>query len=291
MAVKLKQDPVGSETLQAYLNEASDFAFELAVLRLLNEKGVICDHGGQYEDPATKKFREFDIRFRHTKGQITVSAAVECKSIGANFPLLVSTVPRKPEEAFHEIFIHSREVEARRSGQFGGVVTSTVPSGPIPGVKVRPSCLYPAGLQVGKSTAQVGKKEVGGEIVANDAEFFEKWTQALQSLDDLIDEIGSKVFIHKVWDGNLHYALALPIVVVPDGTLWSVGYDDFGTCTNEPFSTDRVSILVRRSIGGFAMSPELNVSHLEVMTKTGLSNFVDEFLADAEKLEKFITRG
>jgi hypothetical protein len=61
---RLKSDPIGVAELTKYLETESDFDFELRVLHSLQDIGVNCEHGGHYEDPVTKKSREFDIRLR-----------------------------------------------------------------------------------------------------------------------------------------------------------------------------------------------------------------------------------
>jgi len=224
--VKRKQDSIGAKDLEEYIADSLDFIFELGILRMLTEKGVQCEHSGQYKDPDTKKFREFDIRFRLTHETVTVSAAVECKAIGAHFPLLVSTVPRNATESYHQFFFHNQKKEQAR-GMFE-LPAIRFAEGKI-GINVKESCLYPMGSPVGKSTAQVGRRETkDSELHANDADFFEKWSQALSSLDDLVAEISDENFIQKIWNEKAHGALALPIVVRPDGRLWSVGYDDKG---------------------------------------------------------------
>ncbi len=282
--MKLKKDLIGVDDLEQYLADASDFAFELQILRMLTDRGVPCDHNGQYEDPNTKKFREFDIRLRLTRGDMTVVAAIECKAIGQHFPLLVSTVPRNDREAHHQVYFHTRR-EHQPRGAFE--IAILVPEGMegMEGTPINESCLYPSGSPVGKSTAQVGRRDTkDAELYANDAEFFEKWSQALHSLTDLVDEIGSEEFIHERWNGRQHSALALPIVVVPNGCLWSVGYDHHGQCTDRPAQVERVSIYINRSYrNGFPVS-SLNVSHLEVMTESGLSSFHDRFLCNEERM-------
>ena len=253
---------------------------------MLAGKGILCEHGGQYQDPDTKKFREFDIRARITRGRVTCHAAIECKSIGRHFPLLVSCVPRSAAEATHQVFIHQAERRTEPVGRFG------LPEIPIfenlDGTTMPQSQLYPEGEPVGKSTAQVGRRESkDAEIVANDAEFFEKWSQALQSLDELIYEIADRDIVHRIWDGKLHIATALPIVVVPDGTLWTVNYALDGSREAPPAQADRVSIYIDRSYGNGVPNYSFAVSHLEVMTETGLGKFCDEVFASEETIEVF----
>ena len=280
--VKLKTDPIGVEDLEQYLAEASDFAFELQILRLLSEKGVPCEHSGLYQDPTTKKFREFDIRFRVTRGAITLAAAVECKAIGEHFPLLVSCVPRSPSEAYHEALFYERateEPEKRLSFPMLNFLEAP------PNIRRTDSRLYPANEPVGKSTAQVGRREgKDNELHANDAELFEKWTQALQSLDDLVHEIGDRDYVESIWNGEAHAALALPIVVVPDGRLWSVRYDNEGQREGGPSQVERVSIYIGRAYDNLAPTGSLNVSHLEIMTESGLRQFHDHHLRDKDSM-------
>ena len=62
MAKKLKQDEIKKEDVERYIEENSDFRFEMQVLNELNCLGYDCEHGGQYIDPYTKKSRQFDIK-------------------------------------------------------------------------------------------------------------------------------------------------------------------------------------------------------------------------------------
>lgn len=285
--MKLKKDVIEVGVLEEYLNDASDFDLELRVLSMLVGKGIPCEHGGQYQDPDTKKFREFDIRARITLGCITCHAAIECKAIGRHFPLLVSCVPRNAAEAMHQVFMYRSDGKTGSADPFAFPDLSVFES--IEGTTVPRSQLYPEGEPVGKSTAQVGRRDnKDAELVANDAEFFEKWSQALQSLDELIYEIADRDVIHQIWDGTFHMATALPIVIVPDGTLWTVNYALDGSRDAPPSQTDRVSIYIGRSYGGGIPNYSFNVSHLEVMTETGLEKFCDEVFASEEAIEKAI---
>lgn len=282
--MKLKKEAIGLETLEEYLSDASDFAFELRVLRMLVGKGIPCEHGGQYQDPDTKKFREFDIRARITKGNITCHAAIECKSIGDHFPLLVSCVPRSMTEAVHNVFFYDPAKVNGYPLNLGILEANQV-------VVAKPSQIYPEAEAVGKSTAQVGRRDSkDGELVANDADFFDKWSQALQSLDDLIGEIADRNFIQKISNGQPHVATALPIVVIPDGTLWASDYAADGSRTEPPRQVDNVSIYIGRSYTGRLPHYEFAVSHLEVKTETGLARFCDELLANEQTMKKFVRR-
>src|SRR5947207_747437 len=103
---KLSNKVVTADDLQTFIDSKADFAFEMRVLRRFEQLGYSCAHGGTYRDPITKKTRQFDIRaWRADAEAARLGIAAECKNIGANFPLLVHAVPRKPGEAFHELIV------------------------------------------------------------------------------------------------------------------------------------------------------------------------------------------
>lgn len=54
---KLLTDPISSNHIGEYLDDYSDFAFELKVLNKLVEMGFACEHGAVYEDPFTRAGR------------------------------------------------------------------------------------------------------------------------------------------------------------------------------------------------------------------------------------------
>ncbi|MFC6199120.1 hypothetical protein [Ponticaulis profundi] len=276
MSTKLKKDPIGLDALEEYLDEASDFSFELRILKMLTEMGISCEHGGQYRDPDTKKYREFDLRVGLTQGAATFVAAIECKSIGLHFPLLVSCVHRRASEAFHQVFFHTKNKDPYQNTPYD-IPTMQIPSA-MQGMRIGTSALYPKGEPVGKSTAQVGRYANKDDLHVNDAEFFDKWSQALQSLDDLVDQISDDELVDIVGSKKPHWAMALPIVVIPDGTLWTVNYSDNGSKEGPPAQVDRASIFISREYRGIMPGGSYTVSHLEVMTETGLATFFQNYL-------------
>lgn len=75
---KLQESQIGAADMLEYLSGYSDFSFELQTLRLVRGHGLDCEHGGLYEDPITKKMREFDIRAFARAGVYSVRIAIEC---------------------------------------------------------------------------------------------------------------------------------------------------------------------------------------------------------------------
>lgn len=275
---KLKPEKVTPNDLLEYLESQSDFSFELRVLKMLRENGVHCEHGGHYEDPVTKKSREFDIRAVKTISQKRVRMAIECKNIREHFPILVSCVPRHKSESYHQI-VHSSISSNSSLSAIDRHRHSRAKS-----LSIRDGyTLYKEGEPVGKSTVQVGRQH-NNSITANDSELFEKWGQCLSSADDLVGLT--------YWDGfdeNESFKSALiPFVVVPDGCLWMVNYNEDGQRISEPMQTERCSCFIDKN---FVMKAGIDneylwLSHLEIITFNGMLSFVREYLNSEEGMKK-----
>lgn len=268
---RLRDAPIGAAEMLRFLEVDSDFGFELRVLRLLNERGIECQHVGHYSDPITKKSREFDIRLRVSSANCHLFAAIECKNLRDNFPLIVSCVPRAPIEAWHEI-VDAFDVRQDAS-PLGGRSRSIRIDGP--------ASHYAQGDWVGKSTAQVGV-DTQGEIISHDKEVYDKWGQSLASLGDLASDID------EIPDGN--YATALPIVVVPDGRLWQASYQTDGRRIRDPERVDRCSVYIGGAEVSVSFECKLAVSHVEFMTVRGLMLFVTNFLEGPDAVRRLISK-
>jgi hypothetical protein len=144
-----------------------------------------------------------------------------------------------------------------------------------------PSSLYCEGEPVGKSTTQVGiNANQNAEMVVGDSEVFEKWGQALSSLDHLIQEMED---MRGEGRRSAVSAAAMPILVVPNGTLWRTIYGEDGTRREDPIVVDRVSIFVGQAYGLGLINPsDFLVSHVEVMTEQGLVDFIGQSLSNPE---------
>lgn len=254
---KLKSDPITEADIIEYLDEESDFGFELRILNQLNEQGVDCQHGGTYDDPVTKKKREFDIRGKVSSddNMLIARLAVECKNLRPNFPLVVQCVPRSESEAFHET-IYSRP-EASRS-EFECVLTQSYREH---------EAFYRQGELVGKSLQQIGRTP-RDELTANDSDVYDKWSQAISSSHGLLES---------ACDDGLPFAMGaqiaiLPILVVRNGMLWEARYDLSGEKVGRPKQVDRISYFIDTHIQPVSPIGEapLVISHLEIVTEAGL---------------------
>ena len=199
---KLREEAIKQADIEEYLQEQSDFAFEVRVLRKLSENQFECEHGGIYKDPITQKSRQFDIRalttltrpLRPDESKRRLHLSVECKNLRDHYQLLVHCLPRSKAESFHEVIEIDRNSNAK--------VT-------------RLSTLYKMGEYVAKSTDQIGRRQHDDQFVSNDGDVFEKLSQAVNSAYDLISEAYNLKVHHRECE---YSTMIFPVLVVPDNT-------------------------------------------------------------------------
>lgn len=270
---KLKADRIVPSDLLEYLNTYSDFSFELAVLKMLRESGLNCEHGGLYEDAVTKKSREFDIRAITTTQRHRVRLAIECKNIRENFPILISCVPRHEQESYHQVALVGEPESS------GGFVNLTIHQSRAKTLSIcGEHSMYKQGEPIGKSTVQVGRA-VDGIISVNDSELYEKWGQCLSSAVDLVERI--------YWDGDkqkTYQSMVIPFVVVPNDRLWIVLYDEDGNRVTEPKPSNRCSCFIDKDyeMGTKLAGTQMWLSHVEIVTLDGMRSFVQRYLSSEE---------
>jgi hypothetical protein len=284
---KLKADAITQADLIEFLNDQSDFAFEIEILHTLSGCGFSCEHSGTYDDPVTQKPREFDIRA--TKGYVRcfLRLAVECKNLRQNYPVLISCMPRRRDEAFHEIICSvNLETHALQPPRMPRIAAMEPKSRSVRLTHER--TIYREGDPVGKSCDQVGRT-LSDDITSGDSGIYDKWAQALSSTSDLIAD-ACRDGEERTKDVAL--SLVIPVVVVPNGRLWRTQYDAVGKRTIDPEQTDRCSYYVGRhySCGSPAAGHEVVISHLEFVTADGLPKLVDSLCGDDGKLRRtFLT--
>lgn len=265
--------------MMEYLKGTSDFSFELQTLKLIRESGLDCEHGGIYEDPVSKKSREFDIRALARRGRYSIRLAVECKNVRENFPLLVSRVPRHESESFHEVVLAG-------DNDNSDIVT-------IDAFKSKAKVLRICGMDsrykpndpVGKSIAQVGRaNDKSAEIVANDSEVFDKWGQCLSSANDLV----SDSYWSEVQEQDLpRLAAVIPILVVPNGRLWHADYSIDGLLQTEPELAEHCTVLINKSYDMGGVVPlTYRISHLEIFTSAELLSFIKNSLRGETEMQE-----
>lgn len=259
--------------IEAYLKAQDDFALEMQIYSQVTALGFAATHGGTYDDPATKKPRQYDIRAHIERADRRVDLAIECKALKPSYPLVVSRVPRIAAESFHDVICSLRRERGPLSAtHFEPSETVTLSGGA--------SVLYPFGEPVGKATAQVGLTEKG-EYVSGDTDVYDKWTQALSSL---ADPIANAAWYRDRSEIGFYQTVLFPLLVVPDGTLWAADYDTQGALQGPPIPVDEVTIFIGRDYGRPG-GASYTVSHLHVLAAPSIGAFLEQFVTSEEAWE------
>jgi len=258
---KMRDVPISVNDIKEYLATQDDFALELYVYNQARSLGFYATHGGTYEDPVTKKSRQYDIRAFIENNNRRIDLAIECKSLQPSFPLLISRIPRIAEESFHHvIFSFKREEDSFSPSHI-------LPSSKLAAIR-SPLSIYPEDEHVGKSTSQIGRNE-NGDLGSGDGKVFDKWFQALASADELISDATQH---YKKFDNKKCITIVIPLLVVSDGTLWVADYANDGALMFEPKQVDEALLFVGREYSRLSLSP-YTVSHLHIFTKSGVLAF------------------
>jgi hypothetical protein len=229
-------------------------------------------HGGTYVDQITNKPRQFDYRFRiwrevHTQKHQNVSFAVECKNLHPSSPLVITGRKRAQEETFHT-FIHHHENGTGFSSVEGKMYKSNFLSQ-----------IYPLGEFVGKNHLKLSSVKNGKLCVDKNlqTDIYDRWSQAVASSRDLAE--------NALWFARNRQILdclsfIMPLVVVPDESLWKAEYDNSGKLSNEPVATNEVRYFIAtpfcKGIGNFT-SPWFVVTNIHFVTITGLKNLLESY--------------
>lgn len=179
-------------------------------------------------------------------------AAIECKNIRQNFPIIVSCVQRSQEESWHCIAEKQQPWSILRN---------------IIGDK----SIYKPNDFVGKSISQVGLS-TSNDIISNDYEVYEKWGQSLSSLHGMIKSA------HDTPPDSI--IMAIPFLVVPDGRLWRIKYKNNGERIGNPEKTENCSVYTGGYEIPFNGASPFKISHVNIMTLNGLKNFCSRHLSN-----------
>jgi hypothetical protein len=261
-------DTVSADDISGFVNRTSDFAFEIKVLKRLRDLSLSCRHGGTYEDQVTQKTRQYDIHAETnplSDNEVRLRFAVECKNIRANYPLVMHRVQRMPSEAVIDAILSSKP-----DFQFG-------PASYGRRIRLRgEGSRYSTGEFVGKSLDQVGRDKTG-EVFGDDRDVFEKMTQALHSSYELLR------LSHFAGKDTIVMSVVIPVLVVPDDTLWAIDYDAEGNivagprlCSHATYFVDK-DWLVKEPLTG---ATRYTLSHLEVCTISSMDSFIGGWQGD-----------
>ena len=209
------QKEITAADLRDYLNSESDFGFEIRVIKQLQKVGDVV-HGGTYMDAITGKPRQFDIRVTISNDRRVIRLAVECKNLKTTFPLLVSCLPRRDDEAFQHVAVSIDLSYHTFSDADQGEMACLANEAFVRTFSMASAyCMYETGEPVGKTLAQVSR-DSNNLFNVNNAEIYSKWSQALSSADDLVATCPED---GKSKECKYCFSAVIPVLVVPDGTL------------------------------------------------------------------------
>jgi hypothetical protein len=241
-----------------FLETQADFAFEMRVLSALHSLGFECQHAGTFRDPITDKIRQFDIRARRNAGPYHLRLAVECKNLRDARPLLLHAVPRREAEAYHDLIVRKQPPQANTQTR---------------SIRGYESAYKPREF-VAKRTDQVSRTQDGG-FKSSDTEVFEKISQAVNSLHDLIRNSVYQIMPHQA------HAI-IPMLVVPDGTIWQVDYGEDGSVVASPRQVSSATLFLDNTwVIQTASITSYSISHLEIVALGSLKERT-EYLAGPE---------
>ena len=287
---KLKKNPITVDDIREFVEDHSDFTFELSVYSQLIELGFTCDHGGTYSDPLTKKIRQFDIRATWTDHsqwllpQEQIRLAVECKQLQDNFPLVIHTVPRKFDEGTHDVLLSVDPEKFDLSHEVQITIPAFVPNAMKWEVAGKFS-IYNENKPVGKSCAQVGRDQAG--ITSTNSDVFNKWTQAISSAQVLADRASDEGSGYK-YHGAL-VTIILPVVVVPNNRLWEVQFNADGMQQTEPRMVNRCPYWIdsMAECGDRLTGFSYTITQLEFVTTDGLTKLTQDLMDEMNRESYF----
>jgi hypothetical protein len=237
-------------------------------------------HGGTYTDPITGKPRQFDYRYRISRSHLRrdvfqcVLMALECKNLHSSSPLVVSGRARTEQEAYHN-YIYSH------CDDFGSLGT--------PLVRKVDERLYRPDDFVGKSLTRLKHSKEQREKqkwiidTGKQSDIYEGWSQAVASCQELARN--ARLFA-KNYSAKSYSSFLMPVVVLPDKSLWKVAYDNTCAIKEDPVPMDNLHYYVetpfREDNSGCDARPWFILTHIHFVTLTGLQNLLSGFFSDAE---------
>jgi hypothetical protein len=260
------------QLIKDQFEKRSGFALEMRTLRALTEAGFECQHGLLYVDPVTDLDRQFDLRAVAYRKRCCIRLAVECKGVREGHPLVFGRLPRTPEESQHQVLVSSAD----------DLDPGQPHKPPIYEKHAKAETLY------GSESLYLPDKPVAKTYLHYSTspknepdEIHVRWMQAVASSSDLLFSAHDEYSRMEVDDCA---TFILPMVVVPEGSLWVIDYGVSGDELGEPKQEERVEFAIFKTVSGPKLyGDNLLLTHLEFVTEQGLLSRI-EFLLSPEGL-------
>ena len=260
------------QLLKDQFEQRSGFALEMRTLRALRGAGFDCQHGLLYADPVTDLDRQFDLRAVADRRRCCIRLAVECKGVREGNPLVFGRLPRSHEESQHQVLVSS--ADDLEPGQ--QTKAPIFEKHAIAKTLFGNESLYLPDEPVAKSYLQYLPKDK-----TEPDEIYKRWMQAVASSSDLLFTAHDEYTRMEVDECA---TFILPMVVVPEGSIWVIDYASSGEPLGDPKQEDRVEFAIFKSVSGPKLyGSDLRLSHLEFVTEQGLLSRI-RFLLSPEGL-------
>lgn len=281
--------PISPSDIKNVVLKDDDFGHEMRVGKLIRSiANINAEHSGTYIDSVTGKPRQFDFRCLLKKDYAELNLAVECKNLNPSAPLIVCGTKRQNSEAFHEL------IGWRSDSGRPDILYSSRPI-PITFRSIETFEFYASNEFVGKSLVRIkpnlnpSKSTPELFVSVPDSDIYDKWAQALSSSIGLIKSAHERAIAHR---GSEFYAAILPILVVPDGSLWKVDYDDNGSICGQPEQVNNCELFIGREI---EVSKEwfthpFTFSHIHFFTISGFGFFLSSLISGEAVWSKLFTK-
>jgi hypothetical protein len=247
------------EDIRGQFEQRSGFALEMRTLQALKAAGFDCQHGLLYTDPVTDCDRQFDLRAVARRRRCCIRLAVECKGVRESNPLVFGRLPRTPEESLHQILVSSAtDLEPSQSIK-APVFEKHAAAETLHGSE----SLYLPDRPVAKAYLHYSQNHKN-----EPDEIYKRWMQAVASSSDLLLSAHDEYTRMEVAECA---TFILPMVVVPEGSLWVIDYASSGEIMGDPQQATQVEFAISKTVSGPKMYGEdYLISHLEFVTEQGL---------------------
>jgi len=121
---------------------------------------------------------------------------------------------------------------------------------------------------------QVGRERetrgVRGQLTALDSEVFDKWAQSLSSIAEIV-EWGVQHLVRRY--ATVPRIAFIPVLVVPDGTLWGAKYSENGRIEGDPTAESEIMFYIGRKYH-INHQADLVVTHLHIYTLSAVRDLL-----------------
>jgi hypothetical protein len=270
--------PLTPQLIKDQFEQRSGFALEMRTLQALKAESFDCQHGLLYVDPVTDRDRQFDLRAVAYRKRCCIRLAVECKGVREGNPLVFGRLPRSPEESRHQVLVSSAN----------DLDPGPAVKAPIYEKHAKAETLF------GKESLYLPDQPVAKTYLhystgnsKDPDEIHVRWMQAVASSSDLLVSAHDEYTRMEIDECA---TFILPMVVVPEGSLWVIDYASSGEPLGDPRQENRVEFAIFKSVSGPKLYGEdYLLSHLEFVTEKGLHSRI-QFLLSPEGLRAVFPR-